>query len=483
MYNLVLSHIQPHDDSLPIVDEISSALREWNTHLKSKYVQDSVEELTVVKALMREVLAMRSSLLAGKMTAEETREMQRKATTKMDFLNRSLGLDLVVRDAGGTLLNPETTSAVGLFRAHVEGSEKIKNMMLPRARGTGAGETSNFFKIMITVKNFVSSKVMDDVDLVLSIYEVGEANRIPKPLCENYVVRGWRRNPNDPSDIERRNNLKVLFADISKHDITSKRLFLICNVVSEGNFSSKAHHHPHLHHHLGGGAEQASVKSSSRGDLRSNDGLFRKPVGVAAVEITDLFTFKQGKSSELGRESEVSAPFLVGGDNEPFESVFRKLAFERKTTDSKSLWVTLNIMMGDLSLESSSSQGSSSLHHHSALAGASRIPVARKIGLPEVILPSDFRNDLYVTLVSGEFSRLDKRSDRNVEVTVEVCDDRGVPVPDAVSAGEESEGEPGMAFFRSVVFYHESRPRWNEVLKVTIPVDMFSASHLRFTFR
>ena len=489
------SLFQPSLGPPPIVEEITSSLREWNGHLKDKYAEDAVEELTVVRALMREILSMRSSLLAGKMTVEETREVQRKATTKMDFLNRSLGLDLVVRDAGGTVLNPQETSAVGLFRAHVEASEKLKNMMLPRATGGVSGEASNFFKIMLSVKNFVSSKVLEDVDLVMSIYEVGEANRIPKPLCENYVVRGWRRNPNDPEDIERRNNLKVIFADISKNDITSKRLFLICNVVSEGTFSAKSHLHPAQ------SAGDGLPKSASRGDLRSGGGaghsiLFRKPVGVAAVEITDLFTFKQGKSSELGRESEVSAPFLSGGDNEPFDSVFRKLVFDRKSTDAKSLWVSLNIMMGDLNLDAAAAAAtapiqqqqrlSHPLHHHPVMVGPVRVPVARKIGLPEVILPSDFRNDLYVSLVCGEFSRLDKRSDRNVEVSVEVCNERGEPLQGALSAGQQSDGGSAVtsaSVFRSVVFYHEGKPRWNEVFKVTIPVDLFSSSHLRFTFR
>ena len=34
-----------------------------------------------------------------------------------------------------------------------------------------------------------------------------------------------------------------------------------------------------------------------------------------------------------------------------------------------------------------------------------RHPVARKIGHPEVIMPSDERNELFLTLSSGEFSR------------------------------------------------------------------------------
>jgi len=36
---------------------------------------------------------------------------------------------------------------------------------------------------------------------------------------------------------------------------------------------------------------------------------------------------------------------------------------------------------------------------------ANRTLVARKLGLPEVILPSDVRNDLYINVIGGEFSR------------------------------------------------------------------------------
>ncbi len=69
---------------------------------------------------------MRSSLMSGKMTMEETRETQEKATNKMDFLNHILGLDLIVRDENGCVLDPTQTSAVALYRQHVRGSEKIK---------------------------------------------------------------------------------------------------------------------------------------------------------------------------------------------------------------------------------------------------------------------------------------------------------------------------------------------------------------------
>lgn len=55
--------------------------------------------------------------------------------------------------------------------------------------------------------------------------------------------------------------------------------------------------------------------------------------------------------------------------------------------------------------------------------------IARKMGFPEVILPGDVRNDLYLTLVSGEFSKGSKSTDRNVEVTVRVCNEKGQSIP------------------------------------------------------
>jgi dedicator of cytokinesis protein 1 len=51
------------------------------------------------------------------------------------------------------------------------------------------------------------------------------------------------------------------------------------------------------------------------------------------------------------------------------------------------------------------------------------------MGFPEVILPGDVRNDLYLTLVSGEFTRGSKKTDKNMEVTVRVCNEKGQPVP------------------------------------------------------
>lgn len=57
------------------------------------------------------------------------------------------------------------------------------------------------------------------------------------------------------------------------------------------------------------------------------------------------------------------------------------------------------------------------------------VSIARKMGFPEVILPGDVRNDLYLTLIGGEFTKGNKTSDKNVEVEVKVCNEKGQTIP------------------------------------------------------
>ncbi|MGH0122521.1 UNVERIFIED_CONTAM: hypothetical protein FKN15_049335 [Acipenser sinensis] len=92
----------------------------------------------------------------------------------------------------------------------------------------------------------------------------------------------------------------------------------------------------------------------------------------------------------------------------------------------------------------------------------------------------EMRNDLYITMERGEFEKGGKSVARNVEITVYVLDIDGQILKNYVSAGS---GEPALSEFHSFVLYHNNSPRWAELLKLPIPVDMFRGSHVRFEFR
>uniref|UniRef100_A0A4W3GX96 Dedicator of cytokinesis 3 n=1 Tax=Callorhinchus milii TaxID=7868 RepID=A0A4W3GX96_CALMI len=106
------------------------------------------------------------------------------------------------------------------------------------------------------------------------------------------------------------------------------------------------------------------------------------------------------------------------------------------------------------------------------------VAVTRKLGFPDVIMPGDIRNDLYLTLERGDFERGGKSVQKNIEITVYVLYADGEILK--VSLGS---GEPPMTDHCSFVLYHNNSPRWGEIVKLPIPVDKFRGSHLRFEFR
>ncbi|TRY70430.1 hypothetical protein TCAL_09293 [Tigriopus californicus] len=446
--------LPPLTQTPPLVLETSHVLREWNLMLKEKFLQNEVSDFRLIQDIMREVMNMRANLILNPCTKEETKEIQHKITTKIDFLNQQLGLDLIVRDENGDSLDLKSVCFVALYRHHIKSSDQVETIMQAK-RGEDI-ETASSFKILMTFRSFHAPKITTEVDLIFSIYEITEG-KIPKALCENFIVRHSVKS--NGSEVDALNNesptYQVLFADICKNDIATKQLFLVCQVVQDGNYNGKSiYDHP----------------KSAKTPKSTQDTNFRKPVGVAAADITKLFSFKQGKNTEF---RQIIAPFLASNDNETFDVVLKKLIWDGKVTEENSLNIAFNISLDDITAPQDANimQG--------------RLALARKIGLPEVILPSDFRNDLFLNISCGDFSRLDKRSDRNVEVVVEVMNDLGQIIEGAISSGVTlgHQTRPREDKFTTVVFYHEGKPRWNEIIKISIPVEEFASCHIRFTFR
>lgn len=108
------------------------------------------------------------------------------------------------------------------------------------------------------------------------------------------------------------------------------------------------------------------------------------------------------------------------------------------------------------------------------------VAFARKMGFPEVIFPGDVRNDLYLTLVNGEFNKSSKNSDVNIEVKAVVCNEKGEIVPNILTFGA---GSTMLSEYKSVIYYHDYKPKWNETFKIELSIEEFKNCHLRFTFK
>lgn len=93
--------------------------------------------------------------------------------------------------------------------------------------------------------------------------------------------------------------------------------------------------------------------------------------------------------------------------------------YSKSDGKNQALFVSLKLLHGDLK----------QVREENPHLVLGNVAIARKMGFPEVILPGDVRNDLYLTLISGEFSKGNKTSDKNVEVIVKVCNDKGEAIP------------------------------------------------------
>lgn len=82
-----------------------------------------------VRHMIYDLIEWRSQILSGTLPQDELKELKKKVTAKIDYGNRILDLDLVVRDEDGNILDPELTSTISLFRAHEIASKQVEERL------------------------------------------------------------------------------------------------------------------------------------------------------------------------------------------------------------------------------------------------------------------------------------------------------------------------------------------------------------------
>ncbi|NXE92761.1 DOCK2 protein, partial [Menura novaehollandiae] len=407
-----------------------------------------------VKRMMQELMEQRSQLLSGTLPKDQLLRLRKEVTGRMDYGNKILALDLVVRDEDENILDPDRTSVISLFQAHRRAAQTLTQRIQeetspqPRVPGHGAhGAASPSHNLYLCVRNFVCH-IGEEAQLFMALYDPGE-QRI---ISENYVIR-WA-STGVPQDIELLNNLKVVFTDLGSTDLQRERLFLVCQIIRVGRMDLRDSH---------------SRKLST--------GL-RRPFGISVMDITDI---TKGTCDSDEDKQHFIPVHLATADGDFLHNMVRK-AVEGKDINHKGqgLWVSLKMLWGDLSQVRKD---------HPHLVDRSTA-VARKLGYPEVIMPGkcrgghhprgDVRNDIYLTLVQGEFDKGNKKTQKNVEVTVCVCDETGSVVQNVIHTGA---GDSPASHYRSVVYYQQRHQRWMETLKIAVPIEDVHRTHLRFTFR
>lgn len=448
---------------LPLVQELTSTLREWAVIWRKLYVNNKLTLFRQLQQMTYSLIEWRSQILSGTLPKDELAELKKKVTAKIDHGNRMLGLDLVVRDDNGNILDPDETSTVALFKAHEMASKRIEEKIQEEksilqnfdSRGQSIFSTIHTYGLYVNFKNFVCN-IGEDAELFMALYDPDQSTFI----SENYLIR-WGSN-GMPKEIEKLNNLQAVFTDLSSMDLIRPRVSLVCQIVRVGHMELK------------------EGKKHTCG--------LRRPFGVAVMDITDIIhgkvddeekqhfiPFQQIAMETYIRQRQlIMSPLItshVTGENEPLTSVLNKvIAAKEVNHKGQGLWVSLKLLPGDLT------QVQKNFSHLVDRSTA----IARKMGFPEIILPGDVRNDIYVTLIHGEFDKGKKKTPKNVEVTMSVHDEEGKLLEKAIHPGA---GYEGISEYKSVVYYQVKQPCWYETVKVSIAIEEVTRCHIRFTFR
>ncbi|KAJ8264468.1 hypothetical protein GJAV_G00149520 [Gymnothorax javanicus] len=431
-------------NELPLVQEVTTTLREWASIWRDLYVGDKREMFNSVRDMIYDLIEWRSQILSGTLPQDELSELKQKVTSKIDYGNKYLDLDLVVRDKDGNILDPDQTSTISLFRAHEAASKQIEDRIqeeksqkqnIDLTRQAKFASTPSF-ALFVTLKNVVC-KIGEDAEVLMSLYDPVET----KFISENYLVR-WSSS-GLVKDIDQLHNLRSVFTDLGSEDLKREKISFVCQIVRVGRME---------------------LRDNNTKKLTSG---LRRPFGVAVMDVTDIIT---GKMDDEDKQHFI--PFQpVAGENDFLQTVINKvIAAKEVNHKGQGLWVTLKLLPGDIH------QIRKDFPHLVDRSTA----VARKMGFPEIIMPGDVRNDIYVTLVLGDFDKGSKTTPKNVEVTMSVYDEDGKRLENVIFPGA---GDEGIMEYKSVIYYQVKQPRWFETVKVAIPIEDVNRSHLRFTFR
>ncbi|XP_029471470.1 dedicator of cytokinesis protein 4 isoform X3 [Rhinatrema bivittatum] len=413
--------VVPTEDS--VITEMTTTLRDWGTMWKQLYVKNEGDLFHRLWHIMNEILDLRRQVLVGHLTHDRMKDVKRHITARLDWGNEQLGLDLVPRQEY-SMVDPEDISITELYRL-MEHRHRKKDTPVP----------ASSHHLFVQMKSLMCSNLGEELEVIFSLYDSKE-NR---PISERFFVRLNKNGlPKSPEKPERHCSL---FIDLGSSDLR-KDIFITVHIIRIGRM---------------GAGEKKNASNVQ----------YRRPFGCAVISIADLLT---GES----KDDLILKVYMCNTESEWYqihENIIKKLNARYNLTGSNTgLAVSLQLLHGDIE----------QIRRDYTSVFTRGVSITRKLGFSDIIMPGEMRNDLYITVERGEFEKGGKSVARNVEVTMCVLDTGGQCLKDFISFGS---GEPPANEFHSFVLYHNNSPRWAELLKLPIPVDIFRGAHVRFEFR
>ncbi|KAK9768302.1 Deoxycytidine kinase 1 [Basidiobolus ranarum] len=465
--------------SEPLVDMITSVLKEWCSYLQTYLRKCEYELFNQVKAHMITLFKSRRQLLSQTLSLEDLSKLRSELIHTILSGNKLQKLDsIVLHNEKGLPIDEKSSPLTALYRKHVEisgDSSALVENVYPSHSPSGFSSTPvrkrlsksevdtipNLYHLFFDLKAFVASICLtgEYTELHFSLFNKTTSKFISEVFLIVLTSQGM------PRDTNRIGRLRTLFSDLSRKDI-SDQVYLVCRIVRIGRtlLLDKA---TDL-------SSSSSVDISNRVNstkIGNEINSYRRPFGCAVLAVSDIL--QAGDQVDTLRECVVKI-FTPWNDTTfatLHESIINQTGEYEQSPRAESICVSFRVFQG---------QAQTLIREHPTLL--LDIPLTSRLGFPDVVLPGDSRNAMHLTICSGDFQQGRRTTAKNIQVKVEVRSNtgNGSALDGAICRGS---GEANVTRYESVVIYHSNNPRWDESIKIELTPDVFKSAHIFFTFR
>ncbi|XP_037620510.1 dedicator of cytokinesis protein 3-like [Sebastes umbrosus] len=185
----IVTNRGPHETVVPledpIVTEVTSTLQEWALLWKQLYVKHKVDLFYKVRHVMMELIDLRRQLLSGHLTQDQSRDVKRHITVRLDWGNEHLGLDLVPRKEF-EMVDEDQISVSDLYKMHLSSRHSVQQST---TQGDGTrqrhGEPCRVpvpHHLLVNLKSFTYNSIGEDTDIFFSLYDLREGKTISRNI-------------------------------------------------------------------------------------------------------------------------------------------------------------------------------------------------------------------------------------------------------------------------------------------------------------
>ncbi|KAG9510700.1 Dedicator of cytokinesis protein 3 [Fragariocoptes setiger] len=465
-------NMYPDEDHTAV--EVTGVLHEWHNIWIETYLNNNMELFDRISIALSDLIDMQKKLISSSLPSDQIRELKQNIASKIDWGNNLLGLGFVPRIDSEPVV-PAKISPIKMYLIHAESSESSSKPSYSNSRSSSicsASVGNVAHQLSVSVKDFNLATLSSEkcIEIYLSVIDATSGHI--QFMTEKFVMKIQKNSPVGPTS--------TIFSGFRNTDLGRDlylfiQIYRVGSMVSNDNKPRKSIGSVSMSsvNSVNGQSSSLSITDSANGsidDPNISNNICRRPYGAAIVALMDVMRAK----------NEMDFPVKLVASNESDFHQIHEILLRKQGHVKSNLGQTLMSLNLTMKYFKEIVSRSTTPNNELSWRFEDACIITPRRGLPDIIMPGDFRNELHMVLESGEFEKGGKSIAKNIEASISLIGRAGLPIENCISIGT---GIDYVNQYKSCVFYHNNSPRWNETLKFNIPLDEFDGAHVRIEFR